>query len=103
MGSEASKGSQLIKQTAELLESEPLLNYAGFVEGDGIFQGLADVVVCDGFSGNVALKTSEGVARMVEEMLESSVTTGWISRLGALFLRRPLNNLRSRLNLERNG
>jgi glycerol-3-phosphate acyltransferase PlsX len=98
VGSEASKGSQLIKQTAELLESEPLLNYAGFVEGDGIFQGLADVVVCDGFSGNVALKTSEGVARMVEEMLESSVTTGWISRLGALFLRRPLNNLRSRLN-----
>lgn len=98
VGSEANKGSQVIKQTAELLEAETLLNYCGYVEGDGIFQGLADVVVCDGFTGNVALKTSEGVARMVDDMVQSLATQSWLARLGALLIRGPLSVLQSRLN-----
>lgn len=64
IGSEAIKGSESVKQAAELL-SQSDINYIGFVEGTDIFHGVADVVVCDGFVGNVALKVSEGIAGML--------------------------------------
>jgi len=69
VGLEAGKGNNLVQATAEMLEADESLNYQGFIEGDGIFQGLADVIVCDGFSGNVALKASEGVARHIYQKL----------------------------------
>ena len=69
VGSEAGKGNNLVQTTARILEQDPSINYQGFVEGDGIFQGQADVIVCDGFSGNVALKASEGVARYIYQKL----------------------------------
>jgi len=69
VGSEAGKGSKLVQATAELFEADTSLNYQGFIEGDGIFQGDADVIVCDGFSGNVALKAGEGVARHIYQKL----------------------------------
>lgn len=71
IGSEAGKGNALVQTTAELLEADGSLNYQGFVEGDGIFQGDADVIICDGFSGNVALKTSEGVANYIYQKLSN--------------------------------
>ena len=98
VGKEPSKGNALIKQTADLLEAEPLINYCGYVEGDGIFQGSADVVVCDGFSGNVALKASEGVARMVSGMVKDLLRRSWLTRLGAAMLGGRLTALRSRLD-----
>ena len=69
VGSEAGKGNNLVQDTAKMLEADPRLNYQGFVEGDGILKGVADVIVCDGFSGNVALKACEGVARYIYQKL----------------------------------
>jgi len=66
IGHEEIKGNEQIKQAAQMLSASGL-NYVGFVEGDGIFKGKADVIVCDGFVGNVALKTSEGVASIIVE------------------------------------
>lgn len=84
IGEEEIKGNELIKQTDELLKSSSL-NYIGFVEGDGVFKGYADVVVCDGFVGNIALKASEGVAKMLGGMIKSEIKRSWFSRItGAL-------------------
>jgi glycerol-3-phosphate acyltransferase PlsX len=71
VGSEAGKGNNLVQATAEMLERDDTLNYQGFIEGDGIFQGHTDVIVCDGFSGNVALKAGEGVARYIYQKLST--------------------------------
>lgn len=65
IGSEAIKGSEAVKQAAQKLAESSDINFIGFVEGTDLYQGKADVVVCDGFVGNVALKTSEGVAKML--------------------------------------
>ena len=69
VGSEAGKGNSLVQATAKILEANPRLNYQGFIEGDAILKGVADVIVCDGFSGNVALKACEGVARHIYQKL----------------------------------
>ncbi|TXH63085.1 MAG: phosphate acyltransferase PlsX [Tolumonas sp.] len=63
VGEEMVKGSKLIQDTARLLTAENQLNYSGFIEGDQLISGQADVIVCDGFTGNIALKTAEGIAR----------------------------------------
>lgn len=84
IGEEEIKGNELIKQTDELLRQSGL-NYIGYVEGDGVFKGHADVVVCDGFVGNIALKSSEGVAKMMASVIKEEVARGWFSKLaGAL-------------------
>jgi glycerol-3-phosphate acyltransferase PlsX len=69
VGSEAGKGNNLVQDTAQMLEANPRLNFQGFVEGDGILKGVVDVIVCDGFSGNVALKACEGVADYIYQKL----------------------------------
>ena len=69
IGEEEIKGNERVKEAARVL-SESNLNYIGYVEGDGIYQGACDVVVCDGFIGNVMLKTSEGVAKMVTHYMK---------------------------------
>lgn len=81
IGSEDIKGNEQIRQASALLEAHQHLNYIGYVEGDGIFEGRADVVVCDGFVGNVALKVSEGVARLVASYLQSAQSGGIFNRL----------------------
>lgn len=84
IGEEDIKGNDLIKQTHELLKASGL-NYIGYVEGDGVFKGHADVVVCDGFVGNVALKASEGVAKMLGGMIKTEISRNWLTKLtGAL-------------------
>jgi len=84
IGEEEIKGNELIKQTDELLKQSGL-NYIGYVEGDGVFKGHADVVVCDGFVGNIALKSSEGVAKMMASVIKAEVGRNWFSTLvGAL-------------------
>lgn len=69
LGVETTRGGRLLQSVADRLQTNPCLNYVGFVEGDAIFQGGADVIVCDGLVGNVALKTSEGLARYVAHQL----------------------------------
>ncbi|MDF0606018.1 phosphate acyltransferase PlsX [Neisseriaceae bacterium TC5R-5] len=83
IGSEDIKGSDTIKQAAELLRRSEL-NFYGNVEGDDISKGTVDVVVCDGFTGNVALKTAEGLAYMLAAFLREEFSHNWWTRLCAL-------------------
>jgi len=79
IGEEVIKGNEVVKQAAELLRASPL-NFHGNVEGNDIFKGTTDVVVCDGFVGNVALKTSEGLAQMLAGMIKEEFTRGVVSK-----------------------
>jgi glycerol-3-phosphate acyltransferase PlsX len=91
VGTEDIKGNQQVKLAASLLQAATGLNYIGFVEGDGLYRGEADVVVCDGFVGNILLKSSEGLATMIGERIETLFKRNMLSRaVGALAL--PLLN-----------
>jgi glycerol-3-phosphate acyltransferase PlsX len=76
----------------------PQLEFIGFVEGDGIGKGAADVIVTEGFSGNIALKTAEGTARQIAEYLRSAMGRTWRSRLGYLFARSAFRALRDKMD-----
>lgn len=80
IGEEEIKGNDLIKQAHQLLKASSL-NYIGYVEGDGIFKGEADVVVCDGFVGNIALKTTEGVAKMMASFIKEEIQRNWLTKI----------------------
>ncbi|WP_191485072.1 phosphate acyltransferase PlsX [Pseudomonas sp. FEN] len=85
VGTEDIKGNQQVKLAANLLQQARGLNYIGFIEGDGLYRGEADVVVCDGFVGNILLKSSEGLATMIAARIEALFRQGLASRLvGAL-------------------
>ena len=98
VGEETSKGNKTVKQAAELLSIDSRVNYCGFIEGDGIFEGLADVVVCDGFIGNVALKSSEGVARMIRQLGAELFRSSWFGRFAGFLLTKRLHELSNRLD-----
>ena len=83
VGEEDIKGNDVVKEAAELLRRSGL-NFHGNVEGDDIYKGTTDVVVCDGFVGNVMLKTSEGLAQMLYEFLKAEFTRSPLTRLAAL-------------------
>jgi glycerol-3-phosphate acyltransferase PlsX len=100
IGSEDIKGNEIVKQAAELLQSSDL-NFYGNVEGDDIFKGITDVVVCDGFVGNVALKTAEGVAKMMGGFLKEGFSQNWLSKLGALISMPVLRAFKHRLDHRR--
>lgn len=87
VGTEDIKGNQQVRLAAGLLHGARGLNYVGFIEGDGVYRGAADVVVCDGFVGNTLLKSSEGLATMIAHRIEQVFRGGVLSRLaGALAL-----------------
>lgn len=92
VGTEEVKGNQQVKLAASLLQQSQGLNYIGFVEGDGLYRGEADVVVCDGFVGNVLLKSSEGLAAMIagriEVLFKSSLVAKMVGTLALPLLRR---------------
>lgn len=98
IGSEAIKGSEAVKQAALLLEAANTLNYIGFVEGNDMYQGKADVVVCDGFVGNVALKSSEGVAKMFVEYIRREFSRNWYTKLVALLAMSVFRAMRARFD-----
>ncbi|MCE1238543.1 MAG: phosphate acyltransferase PlsX [Azonexaceae bacterium] len=100
IGSEDIKGNEVVKQAAELLKNSGL-NFIGNVEGDGIFKAEADVVVCDGFVGNVALKSSEGVAQMLATFLRQEFGRNLLTRLAALIAMPVLKNFKRRLDHRR--
>jgi len=97
VGAEAIKGNDTVKSAAEQLEVGPV-NYIGFVEGDDIYKGGVDVVVCDGFVGNVALKSSEGVAKMISHFLRQEFKRGIFSRIAALMAMPVLARLKQRVD-----
>ena len=108
IGSEAGKGNKLARRTYELLSSEPQhgaakVNFAGNVEGTDLLTRKVDVIVTDGFAGNVALKTLEGTAAFTAAQFRSAVAASRMTRLGALLQRRQLRELRSRLEVETYG
>ena len=87
MGQEEIKGSPVVKQAAACLAGLKSINYIGYIEGDEIFTGKADVVVWDGFVGNVALKTCEGVAKLIATQLKKTIQERFFNRfLGFLLL-----------------
>jgi len=100
IGEEAMKGNDTIREAAALLTASGL-NYVGFVEGDSISDQKADVVVCDGFSGNVALKTMEGTARMVRHFLLEEFQSGLYGRLSGLIAWPVLRSLSRRVDPRR--
>jgi glycerol-3-phosphate acyltransferase PlsX len=98
MGEEEVKGSDHIKQAAALLNQHPAINYVGFIEGNNIFTNKADVIVCDGFVGNVALKTSEGIARLVYQKTKSLFKNSLSARILAKILMPGLKKMYKSLN-----
>lgn len=100
IGSEDIKGNEVVKQAAELLRGSHL-NFYGNVEGDDIFKGTVDLVVCDGFVGNVALKTSEGLAHMMGHFLMREFKRNWLTKLMALTAMPVLKAFKKRLDPRR--
>src|SRR6201996_7123025 len=100
IGVEEMKGHEEIREAAELLREMnlPQLHYTGFVEGDGIGRGDADVIVAEGFSGNIALKAAEGTARQISEFLREALSRRFLSRIGYLLARPAFRALRDKLD-----
>ena len=99
VGAEEQKGHEEIRAAAQLIRETGVdLNFQGFVEGDDIAKGTVDVVVTDGFTGNIALKTGEGTARLVGQFLREALTGGVMARLGALIAYPALRQLRKRMD-----
>lgn len=100
VGEEDIKGSELVKQANELLRNAPL-NYCGYVEGNEIYTGNADVIVCDGFVGNVALKTTEGLAKMIGQFMQEEFSRNLLTRIMSLLALPVLNAFRRRIDSRR--
>jgi glycerol-3-phosphate acyltransferase PlsX len=99
IGTETEKGHEEVRSADRLLrEMELELDYIGFVEGDGIAQGAADVIVTDGFTGNVALKTAEGLARFFRTQLRATLTESLLAKAGALIASGALRRMSARLD-----
>lgn len=98
VGSEGTKGSACVREADARLRELATLNYCGFVEGDGIYAGAADVIVCDGFVGNAVLKASEGLARMLIERVQATFEAHWSSRLVGLLARPAVRRLKGELD-----
>ena len=97
IGEEVIKGNEVVKQAGELLRNSGL-NFIGNVEGDDIYKGKSDVVVCDGFVGNVALKASEGLAQMMASFLREEFGRGLLSKLSALAAMPVLKRFKGRVD-----
>jgi glycerol-3-phosphate acyltransferase PlsX len=97
-GEEAGKGNQLVQVTEPLLRAEPGINFTGNIEGNDVFKGKADVIVCDGFTGNVLVKTAEGAAELLFRSIRDAIRGNPIASIGGLLVRGRLQALRARLD-----
>ncbi len=102
IGEEEHKGSKLTHETYPLLQEMPL-NFIGNVEGRDIFKNTVDVVVCDGFVGNIVLKTSEGIADAIFKILKEEILKSRLAKLGALFMKPALRGLQKRMDYTEYG
>jgi len=101
IGAEEIKGNEQVKETARLLSESKTINYIGFAEGDDIFKGIADVIVCDGFVGNVALKAIEGLARYIGTVIKEAFKSNIFSKLAALCSYFVMKSIKKRLDPSR--
>ena len=97
IGEEDSKGNEVTKEAFKLLKAGPL-NFIGNIEGREVYSGSADVVVCDGFIGNVALKISEGVADTIKKLLVKEISGSFFGRLAYPLIAKPLLNLKKKID-----
>jgi glycerol-3-phosphate acyltransferase PlsX len=98
IGHEATKGNAQVKEAHAHLAANAPINYVGFVEGDDIYNGSVDVVVCDGFVGNISLKTSEGVAKMISHFMKEEFTKSLYNKLAAMIAMPVLKAFRKRID-----
>jgi phosphate acyltransferase len=98
IGAEEIKGKEVIKNAGVILSNQQNLNYVGFVEADGIFKGDADVVVCDGFDGNVALKSCEGTAHLISKHLKEAFNKNIITKLMGLIALPALRSVKKAID-----
>lgn len=102
VGEEETKGTEFIKETYSLLEASGV-NFVGNVEGHDIFSGEFNVIVCDGFAGNVALKTAESLAHAINQLLKRSLARSFVTRLGAWLARDAFRQLRAEVDYAEHG
>jgi len=100
MGVEASKGNQVVKEAAELMNSG-LINYIGYVEGHNLVENKADVVVCDGFSGNIAIKTMEGSFHLMDKFLMDSFKSSAFNKFAGMLSKNALNRMKAKIDPRR--
>ena len=99
IGEEEQKGLDYIKEASKVLYSlDEKINYKGFIEGDKIAQGMTDVIIADGFSGNISLKTAEGTALLVTSYLKKALSSSLSSRIGYLFAKKAINNFKLQMD-----
>lgn len=103
IGEEEKKGSELVVESYRLLKSYPKINFIGNIEGRELFEGAADVVVCDGFVGNVILKSVEGLANFFFGEIKQILTSGILAKLSALGLRNSFTMMKKRFDYEEYG
>lgn len=101
IGVEEMKGNDQVKRTAHMLAECPVMNYVGYVEGDHFYSGDVDLVVCDGFVGNVALKASEGIAKLLLNVLKESFNQNWFTKISGFIALPALKFLKKRLDPSR--
>lgn len=102
-GEESSKGNEVVKDTHDLLSKVEDFNFIGNIEGNDIFNGSVDVVVCDGFVGNVLLKTSEGVAEAIKGFLKKSIKESFLATIGSLFMIGAFKSLKKQIDYAEYG
>ena len=101
IGEEEMKGLDNIKNASKLLQSCDFINYQGYIEGKHIFDDTTDVIVCDGFVGNVSLKTMEGTLRLIESLIKKSVTEGsWLMKLPTIMALPIFSRMKKSMNLD---
>lgn len=98
IGEEEIKGNEQVKHTALLLARTKSINYAGFIEGHALNEGIADVVVCDGFVGNVAIKTSEGIANFIIKLMKEAFNRSPYTKMLGLLVKPVLKTFRKRID-----
>lgn len=103
IGEEDSKGNEVTKEAIQVLKKTAGINFRGNVEGHDLFEGETDVVVCDGFVGNVVLKTAESVAHAIGHWMREEFTANLIRRMGAGLLKGALRNMRKKMDPEMYG
>ena len=102
-GEEEGKGNDLTRETHALLDHTPSFNYSGYIEGRDIFNGNVDVVVCDGFVGNVVLKVAEGMADAISQMLRNEIQKSFLAKIGYLLSRPAFKAFKKRIDYAEYG
>jgi glycerol-3-phosphate acyltransferase PlsX len=103
IGEEKSKGNELVRESYALLEKEDSINFVGNVEGRDVFDGAVDVVVCDGFVGNVILKLSESIFSFLAHMVKDEIRKGIVAKAGALMMKGAFKGIQAQLDYAEYG